>query len=128
MTNREFEKVIKNLSYKGGGYSNWVNEKMGFDYCKEKVLELLPNLDIEGMLPEAFKTYQTAMDNMNNVYTQLFQIQEKLVDKNYQLLMVEQQKKDLTTENCNFRHFIEKNDLWKDFHNYIGDNKEKPNE
>lgn len=83
MNKDEFFKVVNGLSY-SRGYSDsgaWEKER-GFNDCKEKVLKLIPELDIDGMSPDSFALFRNAMNDLTNLYREMFQLQKQLQDAN----------------------------------------------
>ena len=79
MNKDEFLKRVNDLRYSRGycESSSWEKEQ-GFKDCKEKVLALIPELDIEGMTPNTFELFRNAMTDLTNNYQQLFQLQKEL--------------------------------------------------
>lgn len=79
MNKDEFFKKVNDLSYSGYSWqSSDYEKKQGFDDCKKRVLQLIPELDIEGMSPDTFALFRNTMNDLTNNYQQLFQLQKEL--------------------------------------------------
>lgn len=83
MNKDEFLKAVNDLSYSRGyaSSSEWDRER-GFNDCREKVLKLIPELDIDGMSPDSFALFRSAMNDLTNLYREMFQLQKQLQDAN----------------------------------------------
>ena len=68
MTKDEFLKKVTNLRI-GGSYN--YERSAGFDDCKKQVIEMIAELDIEGLTPETFNMFRETMEAMANRYQAL---------------------------------------------------------
>lgn len=76
MTKDEFLKKVTNLRI-GGSYN--YERSAGFDDCKKQVIEMIAELDIEGLTPETFNMFRETMEAMANRYQELFKLQQQIL-------------------------------------------------
>ena len=92
MNKDEFLKAINNLKYKKDGYRDYsVNyeKEQGFEECKKQVIELIPDLDVQGMTPQTFEFFRQAMKDLEENYNNMFALQKELQIKNQQYIEVQ---------------------------------------
>lgn len=101
MNKDDFFKAVNDLSLsRGYASSNEWDKERGFKECKEKVLKLIPELDIEGMSPDSFALFRNAMNDLTNLYREMFQLQKQLQDANKVIIDLQIQ---LTEKNKDIR-------------------------
>lgn len=89
MNKDEFLKAVNNLKYKKDGYRDYsvnYDKEHGFEEYKKQVLELIPDLDVQGMTPQTFKFFRQAMKDLEENYNNMFALQKELQIKNQQLI------------------------------------------
>lgn len=92
MNKDEFLKKVNDLSYdKSHWQSSDYEAREGFNYCKEKVLKLIPELDIEGMSPDTFALFRNVMNDLTSVYNDMFQLQRELQEANRVIIDLQSQ-------------------------------------
>ncbi len=89
MNKQELWKSVQSLEYKGS--YNYEKEN-GFKQCKEKILELIGQLDEQGLTIEAYNLFRQQTNDLTVVYTELFKAQNELFKANKQLLNIETEK------------------------------------
>lgn len=93
MNKDEFYKKVYELSYSTSYYdNNSYDKKKGFEECKEKVLKLITELDIEGMTPATFELFRNAMNDLTNVYQEMFRLQKELQEANRVIIDLQKNK------------------------------------
>ena len=84
MNKDEFLKKVNDLSYdKSHWQSSDYEARQGFNYCKEKVLKLIPELDIEGMSPDTFQISHSLQEQLCQSYTLLWLLSPVLLLHSY---------------------------------------------
>lgn len=58
---------------------------------KKRVLQLIPELDVEGMSPDTFALFRNAMNDLTNLYREMFQLQRELQDANRVIIDLQSQ-------------------------------------
>ena len=92
MNKDEFLKKVNDLSYdKSHWQSSDYEARQGFNYCKEKVLQLILELDIEGMTPATFELFRNAMNDLTSVYQEMFRLQKELQEANRVIIDLQSQ-------------------------------------
>ncbi len=89
MNKQELWKSVQSLEYKG---SYNYEKEIGFKQCKEKILELIGQLDEQGLTIEAYNLFRQQTNDLTVVYTELFKAQNELLKANKQLLNIETEK------------------------------------
>ena len=89
MNKHELWKSIQSLDYKGS--YNYEKEN-GFKQCKDKVLELIGQLDEQGLTFEAYNLFRQQTNDITAVYTELFKVQNELFNANKQIRTMEAQQ------------------------------------
>lgn len=94
MNKDEFYKKIIELDYSKGYYeTNSFERRDGFNKCKEIVLSYVSQLDIEGMSPDTFELFRKAMNDLTNLYREMFQLQNELQVANRTIIDLQNQLK-----------------------------------
>lgn len=92
MNKDEFFKKVNDLSYNEYNWQSSDYEKrQGFDDCKKRVLQLITELDIEGMSPDTFALFRNAMNDLTHLYQEMFQLQRELQDANRVIIDLQNQ-------------------------------------
>lgn len=89
MNKDEFLRAVSNLTC--SGYNTSWEKESGFKDCKEKVLRLVAELDIEGMSPRTFELFRNTMNDLTSNYEQLFELQKELQQAKQEILYLQQQ-------------------------------------
>lgn len=91
MTKDELFKAVNNLNCNDYTSSSSWEKRAGFDSCKEQVLKLIIELDVEGMSPRTFELFRNAMNDLTNNYKELFELQKELQLAQQEILSLQKQ-------------------------------------
>lgn len=85
MNKIEFVNAVMELKFNKSDFDDWskaYEKEKGFDDCKEKVLKLAQDLDVEGLTIQSFELFRKTLTDMTALYSELFLLQRELFDKN----------------------------------------------
>ena len=125
MNKEEFLSKINNLRV-GSFYGDKYDIQKGFDDCKNKVIELIPELDVEGLNPKAFELFRNALNDMTNLYSQLFVLQSQIFNLQQEKMKDKDLICDMQQDLDQHRKFIEEKKLLEEFQRKMSQKGVKP--
>lgn len=87
MCKDEFLKKINELTYETSYRSNDdYKYSTGFDKCKEKILKIALELDIDGMTPATFNNFHESFDEIARLQRENLRMQKELHEAKIEIL------------------------------------------